>query len=150
MDRVRFCDAEVREALLTPVVDSALPDGRGVLKDRPRLKIDRVSPRQHSVAMKMTVDLPDTLMRQAKIRAASEGLKLQELIADFVQQGLERPQAMTLPEGELPYYRNPESGRLVIRSLGTPGFKPPTPAESLTVIEHANKEEDLRHAGLLR
>ena len=47
----------------------------------------------------MTPDLPDTLMRKVKIRAAAEGLKLQELIADFVKQGLERPPATTLPEG---------------------------------------------------
>ena len=100
--------------------------------------------------MKMTLDLPDTLMRQAKIRAASEGLKLQELIADFVQQGLERPQAMTLPEREASWYFDPETGFPVSRTLNTPGFVPPSLAESLALIERCTEEEALTRAGLLR
>ena len=35
------------------------------------------------------------------------------------------------------------------RTLNTPGFVPPTPEESRTIIERANEEEDLRRAGLL-
>jgi hypothetical protein len=34
------------------------------------------------------------------------------------------------------------------RTLNTPGFVPPTPEESRTIIERAN-EEELRRAGLL-
>lgn len=39
--------------------------------------------------MRTTIDLPDDLFRQAKARAALEGRKLKELIADYVQRGLE-------------------------------------------------------------
>jgi hypothetical protein len=35
------------------------------------------------------------------------------------------------------------------RTLNTPGFVPPTPEESRTIIERANEEEELRRAGLL-
>lgn len=100
--------------------------------------------------MKTTIDLPDSLMRQVKIRAASEGLKLKELVADLLQQGLARTQAATLPEGELPYHRDPESGFLISRTLGTPGFKKVTLAESLAATEQANEEEALSRAGISR
>ena len=100
--------------------------------------------------MKTTLDLPDSLMRQAEIRAAAEGLKLQELIADLVKQGLERPPATTLPEWESSWYFDPETGFPVSRTLNTPGFVPPTLAESLALIERCNEEEALSRTGLLR
>ena len=40
--------------------------------------------------MKTTIDLPDPLLRQAKARAALEGLTLKELIAAYVVQGLQQ------------------------------------------------------------
>lgn len=100
--------------------------------------------------MKTTLDLPDSLMRQVKIRAASEGLKLKDLVADFLQQGLARSQPATLPEGELPYHRDPNSGFLVSRRLGTPGLKKVSLAESLAATEQANEEEALSRAGISR
>lgn len=43
--------------------------------------------------MKTTLDLPDELMRAAKIRAAREGRKLKDVVADLLRRGLaERPQ----------------------------------------------------------
>jgi metal-responsive CopG/Arc/MetJ family transcriptional regulator len=38
--------------------------------------------------MKMTVDLPDDLVRALKIRAAVEGRRLREVIADLIRTGL--------------------------------------------------------------
>lgn len=38
--------------------------------------------------MKTTVELPDELMRAVKIRAASEGRKLKEVMAELVARGL--------------------------------------------------------------
>lgn len=38
--------------------------------------------------MKTTVELPDDLMRAVKIRAASEGRKLKDVMAELVRQGL--------------------------------------------------------------
>ncbi len=40
--------------------------------------------------MRTTIDLPDALLRQAKARAALEGLTLKELIASYVVQGLQQ------------------------------------------------------------
>lgn len=38
--------------------------------------------------MKTTLELPDELMRAAKIRAAQEGRKLKDVMADLVRRGL--------------------------------------------------------------
>lgn len=100
--------------------------------------------------MKTTLDLPDPLMRRVKILAASEGRKLKEVIADLLEKGMEPPPAETLPEGELPYEIDPQTGFPVARMLNIPGFVPPTVEESQAIIERANEEEDLRRAGLLR
>lgn len=38
--------------------------------------------------MRTTIDLPDELFRQAKAKAALDGLKLKDLIARYVEEGL--------------------------------------------------------------
>lgn len=38
--------------------------------------------------MRTTIDLPDELFRQAKAKAALDGLKLKDLLASYVEQGL--------------------------------------------------------------
>jgi hypothetical protein len=48
--------------------------------------------------MRTTIDLPDELFRQAKARAALDGLKLKELITRYVEQGLRQGSAAALPE----------------------------------------------------
>ncbi len=100
--------------------------------------------------MKTTLDLPDPLMRRVKIRAATEGRKLKEIVSDLLQKGLEAPPVVSLPDGELPYIIDPGTGMAISRRLNTPGFVPPTAEESQAMIERANEEEDLRRAGLLR
>jgi hypothetical protein len=97
--------------------------------------------------MKTTLDLPDPLMRRVKIRAASEGRKLKEVIADLLEKGMDTPSAEVLREGELPYVIDPMTGMAVSRPLGTRGAKKVSLAESLAAIEQANEEEALSHAG---
>ena len=99
--------------------------------------------------MKTTLDLPDPLMRQVKIRAASRGHKLKEEIAELLEKGMAAPQAEPLPEGELPYHRHPKTGLLVSRTLKSEGYARPTLEESQAILERANEEEDLLRAGLL-
>jgi hypothetical protein len=98
--------------------------------------------------MKTTLELPDPLMRRVKIRAASEGRKLKEVVADLLIKGMETPAAETLPEGELPYRIDAKTGMALSRTLKQPGFVPPTAEESQAIIERANEQEDLHRAGL--
>ena len=41
--------------------------------------------------MKTTVELPDGLVREIKVRAVHEGRKLKEVMADLLRKGLESP-----------------------------------------------------------
>jgi hypothetical protein len=41
--------------------------------------------------MKTTLDLPDDLIREAKIMAVSRGVPLKVLVADFIASGLSKP-----------------------------------------------------------
>ncbi len=40
--------------------------------------------------MQITIDLPDVLLHQAKVRAAQQGLAVADLIASYVARGLQR------------------------------------------------------------
>lgn len=45
--------------------------------------------------MKTTVELPDELIREVKVRAAREGRRLKDVMADVVRLGLSQPPART-------------------------------------------------------
>jgi hypothetical protein len=54
--------------------------------------------------MKTTIDLPDELVREVKLRALMQGKTLRDLVADFIRQGLGIPTPETsagLPLGSL-------------------------------------------------
>jgi hypothetical protein len=57
--------------------------------------------------MKTTLRLPDHLMREVKIRAAQENMKLQDLVADLIRIGLAqgRSGARTIRRVRLPLVR---------------------------------------------
>ena len=42
--------------------------------------------------MKMTVDLPDALVKEIKLRAVHDDLKLKDAIAELLRKGLEAPE----------------------------------------------------------
>jgi hypothetical protein len=85
--------------------------------------------------MRTTVDLPDELFRRAKARAALDGLKLKELIARYVEQGLRQSDASRAPTGErqrspLPVIAKAATGR-------------PIPAVSRAGLGELEVREDL-------
>ena len=65
--------------------------------------------------MKTTLDLPDDLMREVKIRAVRENRKLKDAIADLLRRGLSRqkpgrkavPHRVTLPIVECSHEARP-------------------------------------------
>jgi len=85
-----------------------------------------------------------------KIRAASEGRKLKEVIADLLEKDMDTPAAEVLPLGELPHVIDPRTGFRMARSLNIQGFITPNVEQSQAIIERTNEEENLRLAGLLR
>jgi hypothetical protein len=53
----------------------------------PRL-IDRSPENQQHGGMKTTLDLPNDLVREMKLRAVNEGKKLKDVVADLIRRGL--------------------------------------------------------------
>jgi hypothetical protein len=89
-------------------------------------------------------------MRRAKIRTASEGLKLKDLIAELLLKGMEVPPTEELAPDKPGYVIDPKTGMAVSRVIGTPRAKKVSLEESLALIEQANEEESLSHAGIPR
>lgn len=99
--------------------------------------------------MKTTLDLPDELIREVKLRAVVQGRTLKDLVADFLRQGL----GMSAPKPPEP----PLPGSMV--DIGPGGLpvircRPDAPAtqmsaeELLRLEQLTQTEEDMRHAGL--
>lgn len=99
--------------------------------------------------MKTTLDLPDEIVREMKLRALMQGRTLRDLAADFLRQGLgmAAPRQATTP---------PPSSAIEIGSDGLPVIRGRTDAparlmsaEALIELEQkVQAEEDMRHAGL--
>ena len=98
--------------------------------------------------MKTTLDLPDELIREAKLRAVMQGRTLRDLVADFLRQGLgiAPPAASVLPPaGSM--VQIGANGLPVIRCR--PHAKASTASlEALLKLEQlAQTELDMQHAG---
>jgi Arc/MetJ family transcription regulator len=72
-----------------PAGTPAVP-GEALAKDLPLelVGLDRHAQKHKNEGMRTTIDLPDELFRQAKARAALDGMRLKDLITRFVEQGL--------------------------------------------------------------
>lgn len=99
--------------------------------------------------MKTTLDLPDALFREVKLRAVVQGRTVKDLVAELLQQGLALPPA-ALAE------KRPTSDRVQIGENGLP-LIPCAPnaaatrlsVESLLSLEQDTQtKEDLNRAGL--
>ena len=99
--------------------------------------------------MKTTLDLPDSLMRRVKVRAASEGRKLKDLASELLKAGLEAPApAARATDAQPVWHHDPRTGFPVIRSLAPPGTPKVSLQSSLKAMAEADESEDLRRAGL--
>jgi hypothetical protein len=52
------------------------------------VQVDRKLGNQQNGSMKTTLDLPDALVKQVKLRALQEGRKLKDAVADLLRKGL--------------------------------------------------------------
>jgi hypothetical protein len=76
--------------------------------------------------MKTTVELPDALMREIKLRAVHEGRKLKDVMADLLRAGLDPPRpVLDAPSSRLG--RHPDTGLPVVLST-----HPAVPGDELT------------------
>jgi len=81
--------------------------------------------------MRTTLDLPDPLFRTLKARAASQGLKIKELLEIYVVEGLKRRGSPSASRSPLPVARA-RTGKLI-------------PALANETIQQILDEEDAGH-----
>lgn len=74
--------------------------------------------------MRTTLDLPDELFRELKAQAALRGMKMKDLLALFVEQGLHRKyevsrvrSALPVARREIPGYRIPAQSNDALNTL---------------------------------
>ena len=99
--------------------------------------------------MKTTLDLPDELIREVKLRAVVQGRTVKELVAELLRQGLG---VVPLGRPEKP----PVSSMVEIGERGLPVIRcrSHAPAAGMSVEELLGLEqeiqakEDLKHAGI--
>lgn len=75
------------------------------------------------------MDLPDELLRQAKAKAALDGMKLKDLIIRFVQQGLRQGAASAAPS------RRQRSDLPVVRAATGRVLPPLTNVDAYRILE---------------
>ncbi|HEX7262246.1 MAG TPA: hypothetical protein VF258_10565 [Luteolibacter sp.] len=70
--------------------------------------------------MRTTLDLPDPLFREIKTRAVQQGVTLKDLLAQYIQAGMNAPAAaappIPRPHIPLPYFRKTEGPVIPARS----------------------------------
>jgi plasmid stability protein len=97
--------------------------------------------------MKTTLDLPDDLMREVKIRAAIQGKKLKDVMAETIRSGLFP--GSNLPERPKPTItKHPDLGFPMVECGPHPPASRMTVEEILKLEQDALAADDLKRAGL--
>lgn len=99
--------------------------------------------------MKTTLNLPDELIREMKLRAVVQGRTLRDLVADYLRQGLgmAAPRPPKMPSSGSMVEIGP-SGLPVIRCRADAPASRMSVEELLKLEQQTQTEEDLQHAGL--
>jgi len=99
--------------------------------------------------MRTTVDLPEALLIEAKVRAAREGRKLKEVIAEALDQGFAAMEKRRSSRPGKARIVVPEGGGLAYVACGVPPEGVKTPVEEILRLEQETLEkEDLQRAGI--
>ncbi len=96
--------------------------------------------------MKTTLDLPDDLMREMKIRAATQGKKLKDVMADTLRSGL-FPAIPSQPANRPIIMTDPELGHRVVKGPPNPPILKMTIEEILELEQDTLYQEDLQRVG---
>lgn len=98
--------------------------------------------------MKTTIDLPEELVREAKLRAVAQRRPLKDLMADFIRQGLGHPPTSDVRRQPATSERVSlaADGLPLIRCRAAAPARKRSVAELLALEQAALAEDDLRHA----
>lgn len=99
--------------------------------------------------MKTTLDLPDDLVREMKLRAVMQHRTLRDLVTDYLRQalGMSEPKP-TEPRSTGAMVRLGAGGLPVISGAPEAAARRMSPAELLALEHAAHAEEDARRASL--
>ncbi|MES2946863.1 MAG: hypothetical protein V4772_28690 [Pseudomonadota bacterium] len=99
--------------------------------------------------MKTTLDLPDDLVREMKLRAVMQGRTLRDLTADFLRQGLDMvaPRQATTPPQDSPFERGADGIPIFRGSANAPATQMSL-EELLKLEQDALTSEDMQRAGI--
>ncbi len=102
--------------------------------------------------MKTTLDLPEDLVKELKLRSVHEGRKMKDVAATALRRGLQAPLPAATPIAEPlpPGIMLNERGFPVIRCGSDAPAARMTVEELLALEQQALLEEDLQRAGLSR
>lgn len=97
--------------------------------------------------MKTTLDLPDDLMREIKIRAATQGKKLKDVMAETLRSGL-FPESSPPEKPKPTISKHPVLGFPIVECGPNPPVSQMAIEEILKIEQDALAADDLRRAGL--
>ncbi len=99
--------------------------------------------------MKTTLDLPDELIREVKLRAVHQGRTVKDLVAEFLRQGLGMaPLGIAEERPVSPMVKIGARGLPVIRCVPNAPATRMSVAELLALEQETQTEEDFNRAGL--
>ena len=99
--------------------------------------------------MKTTLDLPDELIREVKLRAVTQQRTVKDLVAEFLRQGL--GMALSAPPQPPPAESMVEIGPKGLPVIKCQAKAPAMRMSAKTLLQleqAAQTKEDLKHAGL--
>ncbi len=98
--------------------------------------------------MNTTLELPDELMREVRIRAAMEGRKLKDVVEQALGTGLAPTSRSSTPREGLRVEMDPQTGPTVAIAVTDALGSAMTPQDLRRLEQDAGYREDLRGAGL--
>jgi plasmid stability protein len=101
--------------------------------------------------MKTTLDLPDALVREIKLRALQEGRKLKDAFADLLRKGLAAstvPRSQAATKASARIKTDPTTGLPVISCDPNAPASKMTIKQLLALEQESQSQEDLERLGL--
>jgi hypothetical protein len=97
--------------------------------------------------MKTTLDLPDELLKQVKLRAVHESKKLKEVFADTLRAGLAAP-PRPARRARVVIRKDRKTGLPVVRCSADAPARRMTSADLLALEQESQAREDLERLGI--
>lgn len=96
--------------------------------------------------MKVTIDLPDQLVKKVKLRAVHDGQKLKNTVENLLLKGLKMPEPVRKKSRRGGLGIDSETGLPVFRAAPDAVIKKMTVKQTLEMVRRIDEEDDLESA----